>query len=110
MAKGKKLDLFIGTDFGDEWHEVQEHTSTPEQELLKPEEHRLVFKKEKRRGKVVTVVGPFHLEPKEATVILKALKKRLGCGGALKGEWMEFQGDLSVKLRPLLSDRRFCLR
>lgn len=110
MAKGKRIDLDIGAAFDDDWHEVDEVVVTKSKDILTPEEHRLQFRKEKRRGKVVTLVGPFHLEQKEVASILKGLKKRLGCGGTFKDEWMEFQGDLALKLRPLLIDHRFCLR
>ncbi len=111
MAKGKKLDLPIGASFDDEWHQVESPVKKQQKKsILAPKEHRLVFKMEKRRGKSVTLVGPFYLEKSEATVVLKSLKKRLGCGGSLKDEWMEFQGDLRLKLRPLLSDHHFCLK
>ena len=110
MAKGKRLDLPIGASFEDEWHQVEVTVQKQKKSILTPKEHRLVFKIEKRRGKSVTLAGPFHLEKSEATVVLKSLKKRLGCGGTFKDEWMEFQGDLRIKLRPLLSDHHFCLK
>ena len=62
----------------------------------------LLFKKEKRRGKVVTLVGEFQLKKEDANATLKTLKKKLGCGGSFKDGWMEFQGELKDKLRELL--------
>lgn len=109
MGRGTKLDLNIGAAFGDGWQEVEEVSETAKAELLEPSKHRLVFKMEKRRGKPVTLTGPFSLEKKEADAVLKRLKKKLGCGGSFKEGWMEFQGDIAPKLRPLLSDEGFGL-
>ena len=64
-------------------------------------------RKEKRRGKTVTLVGEFQLPKTDATAILKLLKKKLGCGGSFKDGWMEFQGELKDKLKPLLVSEGF---
>ena len=108
MSRGKKLDLFIGADIDDAWAEVQ----TPlkykiSHELQEPAKHFLVFQKEKRRGKTVTLVGEFHLAKDELNAVLKSLKKKLGCGGSVKDNWMEFQGELKDKIRPLLVEKNF---
>ncbi len=71
-------------------------------EIIPKEEHRLVFTYEKRRGKPVTLVGRFYLEDKEKKEVLKLLKKNLACGGAIKDEWIEIQGDFKDKIRNLL--------
>ncbi len=108
MSRGKKLDLYIGADIEDGWAEVQTPRKTVvSDEILEPSKHFLVFKKEKRRGKVVTLVGEFHLPKTDAAAILKTLKKKLGCGGSLKEGWMEFQGELQEKLRELLVEEGF---
>ncbi|MFT7003875.1 MAG: translation initiation factor 1 [Sulfurimonas sp.] len=108
MSRGKKLDIFIGSDIGDSWAEVQTpRKSKVSNEILEPSKHFLVFKKEKRRGKTVTLVGEFQLCKEEATDTLKKLKKKLGCGGAFKDGWMEFQGELKDKLRVLIVDAGF---
>lgn len=107
MSRGKKLDLFIGSDLGTGWAEVREKKTQTSEERLTPEKHQLVFKREKRRGKIVTLVGPFALEKPEAEAILKSVKKRLGSGGSYKAPWMEFQGECSEKLRSLLGDDGF---
>ncbi len=108
MSRGKKLDLFIGADIDDGWAEVQSpRKSKVMGEDLEPSKHQLFFAKEKRRGKVVTLVGEFFM-PKETTdKVLKLLKKKLGCGGAFKDNMMEFQGDLKDKIRPLLVTEGF---
>lgn len=59
MSRGTKLDLFIGAEIENSWNEVVERRSEVAQELKEPSKHFLVFKKEKRRGKVVTLVGEF---------------------------------------------------
>jgi len=108
MSRGKKLDLFIGADISDSWNEVQTtRKSTIQDENKEPSKHQLFFAKEKRRGKVVTLVGEFFMPKDEVTKVLKLLKKKLGCGGAYKDNMMEFQGDLKDKIRPLLVNEGF---
>jgi len=107
MGRGKKLDLFIGGDLGGGWAEVQDAAPETPQEILPPEKHMLVFKREKRRGKVVTLVGPFALEKSGAEALLGGLKKKLGSGGSYKRPWMEFQGECSAQLRALLEAEAF---
>lgn len=67
-------------------------------------EHNLVFTFEKRRGKPVTLVGRFYLSDKEKKDILKLLKKKLACGGSIKDEWLELQGDIKDKVKAILLD------
>jgi len=108
MRRGKKLDLFIGADIDDSWSQVQTpRKSLTIDEIQEPSKHFLHFAKEKRRGKIVTLIGEFFLEAKDANATLKILKKKLGCGGSYKDSYMEFQGDLKEKLRPLLVELNF---
>jgi translation initiation factor 1 len=107
MSRGKKLDLFVGADLGEGWAEVEEAQPETPGEILAPQKHLLVFKREKRRGKTVTLVGPFALEKPDADALLKMLKKKLGSGGSYKAPWMEFQGECSTKLLPLLEAEAF---
>jgi len=108
MSRGKKLDIFIGKDIDEGWAEVQTpRKSTISNEVIDPAKHFLVFKREKRRGKSVTLVGEFYLTKDDATTILKTLKKKLGCGGSYKENWMEFQGEIKEKLRELLVKNGF---
>ena len=106
MSRGKKLDIFIGAEINDSWAEIQTKRKIST-EILEPQKHFLLFKKEKRRGKTVTLVGEFQISKDDATTILKSLKKRLGCGGSYKDGWMEFQGELKVKLKELLLKENF---
>lgn len=108
MSRGKKLDIFIGADIDDSWGVVQtERKSKVSSELLEPSKHFLVFKREKRRGKTVTLVGEFHMPKEDVTATLKTLKKKLGCGGSYKDGWMEFQGEIKDKVRELLIEEGF---
>jgi translation initiation factor 1 len=103
MARGKKLDIFVGAKIDDGWAEIKSSSKKKtSKETFEPQKHFLVFKKEKRRGKIVTLVGEFHTPKDETLKILKNIKKKLGCGGTFKDGWMEFQGELKDKLRPLL--------
>ena len=101
MSRGKKLDLNIGADFGSDWQEVKTATKKIKIEITEPSKHQLYFKKEKRRGKVVTLVGPLHVSKDDAQALLKKLKKKLGTGGSFKEEFMEFQGDIQPRIREL---------
>ncbi len=103
MSRGKKLNIFIGADIDDSWAQVESPRKTKiSNEILEPSKHFLVFKREKRKGKVVTLVGEFQLSKTDAIATLKSLKKKIGCGGSYKENWMEFQGELQDKLRELL--------
>ncbi|PHO09109.1 translation initiation factor SUI1 [Malaciobacter canalis] len=64
--------------------------------------HQLVFTFEKRKGKPVTLVGRFYLIDKDKKEILKLLKKKLACGGSIKEEWIELQGDVKIKVKEIL--------
>ena len=111
MSRGKKLDLNIGAGFAkessgsfeDEWNVVEGKKVLSKKELLVPEKHFLVFKFEKRKGKPVTLIGPFHIKKDEASALLKKIKKSLGSGGSYKEEFMEFQGNCKERLRALFS-------
>ena len=108
MSRGKKLDFFLGANIEDGWAEVQTPSSKKvSTAILEPSKHQLHFKKEKRRGKVVTLVGEFSLSKEDANATLKLLKKKIGCGGSYKNNYMEFQGELKPKLRELLESEGF---
>lgn len=102
MSRGKKLDLFIGAQIDEGWSEVHEKKNSSQHIIKTPQQHELFFSKEKRRGKTVTLVGEFCLAKTDASQLLKKLKKQLGCGGSFKDGFMEFQGELREKIRPLL--------
>lgn len=97
-----KENLFeMGADFGDEWS--SDNKSKPSKkvstETKTPEKHQLHFAKEKRRGKTVTIVKPFYMNKPTLQALLKILKKKLGTGGTVREESLEFQGDIPDTLR-----------
>ncbi|WP_300368687.1 translation initiation factor [Hydrogenimonas sp.] len=102
MAKGVKLDIEFGS-LGEGWE--ADNKAVPAdlpKETLPPEKHRLVFRREKRKGKPVTLVGEFFLDRVDEKSLLKGVRKSLGSGGTFKKGWMELQGDRAEQLRVLL--------
>ena len=71
--------------------------------ILHKNQHQLVFTYEKRKGKPVTLVGRFYIKEEEKKAVLKLLKKKLACGGAIKDEWIELQGDVKDKIKEVLT-------
>lgn len=102
MARGTKLDLNLHENFGNGW-DVEKSVAKTHLKLQPKNDHQLVFKKEKRRGKTVTLVGRFLLLDAEKKEILTKLKKTLSCGGKIDEEWMEFQGEHKEKIIEILS-------
>jgi len=96
----------MGANFEEGWSSDNKNKPSKNKsiEIKTPEKHQLHFAKEKRRGKVVTIVKPFHLEKKELQALLKTLKKKLGTGGTLKEDSLEFQGEIVGILRGYLEE------
>ena len=94
----------MGADFGDDWSSDNKEKSTKKvsTEIKEPNKHQLHFAKEKRRGKVVTIVKPFYLAKSDLQALVKTLKKKLGTGGTVKENSLEFQGDIPELLRKYL--------
>ena len=90
----------MGVDFGDTWHSDNKEKSNPINavQIKEPTQHQLHFAKEKRRGKVVTIVKPFYLSKHDLQALAKTLKKRLGTGGTVRDSSLEFQGDIPKKI------------
>ena len=106
MSRGTKLSFDMGASWGEGWR-MEEEKSEKVLTILDPTAHRLVFQKEKRKGKIVTLVGPFSLSEEDAQTTLSKLKKSLACGGAYKEGWMEFQGEIAPKVRENLEKLGF---
>jgi len=97
-----KKNLFeMGAHFEDGWSSDNKEKPAKKvsDEIKAPEKHQLHLAKEKRRGKVVTIVKPFYLDKITFQALLKTLKKRLGTGGTIKEESLEFQGDIPELVR-----------
>lgn len=94
----------MGAKFEDDWSSDNKDTPLKgiSTERKVPNKHQLHLAKEKRRGKIVTIVKPFYLEKEDLQSLLKSLKKNLGTGGTLKENSLEFQGDIADKVRKLL--------
>ncbi len=56
---------------------------------------RVQKEKKGRGGKTVTCITGFEGDKKATSDLLKKLKKRFGCGGAVKNWVIELQGDLA---------------
>ena len=102
----------MGADFSDEWaSDNREKAKKGDSgEIRLPEKHQLHFAKEKRRGKVVTIVKPFYLTKEELQSLLKLLKKKLGTGGTVKENSLEFQGEIKESLKVQLEQLNFRLK
>ena len=108
-----KKPLFeMGANFDDGWQSDNKSTPsmTQQEEIKIPHTHRLHFAKEKRRGKVVTIVQPFYLGKSELNTLLKTLKKKLGTGGTVKENKLEFQGDIKETLSKALLGLNYGLK
>ncbi|ADG91981.1 translation initiation factor SUI1 [Arcobacter nitrofigilis DSM 7299] len=95
---GAKLD---GDSFDTKKEDKNKKTSN--NKIEPKNSHQLVFTYEKRKGKPVTLVGRFNVSVDEKKEVLKLLKKKLACGGAIKEEWIELQGDVKEKIIEILS-------
>ncbi|WP_346836536.1 stress response translation initiation inhibitor YciH [Microbulbifer sp. SAOS-129_SWC] len=60
-----------------------------------------------RKGKGVTCVRGLPGTDAELKLLLAEMKKRCGCGGALKDGVIEIQGDKRAELKALLEARDF---
>ena len=108
-----KENLFeMGANFSEDWSSDNrdKNVENPTIEIKTPQKHQLYFSKEKRRGKVVTIVQPFYIETNELKALLKTLKKKLGTGGTKKENSLEFQGEVTEKLKVQLLKLDFGLK
>jgi translation initiation factor 1 len=80
----------------------EDKKKTQAQKTIPQKEHQLVFTYEKRNGKPVTLVGRFYCDDNTKKEVLKTLKKKLACGGAISEEWLELQGDVKEKIKTIL--------
>ncbi len=105
-----KKNLFeMGAKFDDNWSSDNKQKASKKNslEIKEPSKHRLYFAKEKRRGKVVTIIKPFFLKDKELKALLKTLKAKLGSGGTIKENSIELQGEIKEKAKSILEKEGF---
>ena len=98
FSMGSKLD---GNSF-DTTKEDKKNSAKSSNEIIPKNQHLLVFTYEKRKGKPVTLVGRFNISEDDKKEVLKLLKKKLACGGAINEEWLELQGDVKEKIKTIL--------
>ena len=78
----------------------------PVPEVLKGPARAVVrYERKGRGGKEATIVEKLALKPAELELWCKELKKALGCGGLVDGDNIVLQGDLRVRLEPILLAR-----
>jgi translation initiation factor 1 len=63
-----------------------------------------------RGGKTVTALEGFGLAPPQLEELARALKKKLGCGGAVEGFVVVLQGDCRDQVEPLLVARGYTVK
>ncbi|MBD3829481.1 MAG: translation initiation factor SUI1 [Arcobacter sp.] len=107
MSLADMLSKGLGSKLeGDKFETQKEDKKNPKKssnEIIPKNQHQLVFTFEKRNGKPVTLVGRFYIEESEKKEVLKLLKKKLACGGAINNEWLEIQGDFKDKIKEILT-------
>ena len=108
MSLADMLSKGLGSKLEGNNHDtVKEDKKNPKKssnELKPKNQHQLVFSLEKRNGKPVTIIGKFQIEDEKIKDILRLLKTKLACGGSIKDEYIEIQGDLKDKVRVILVD------
>lgn len=105
MNLAERLALSMNSNLnGDEFDTKKEDKKkkTATNKIVPKNQHQLVFTYEKRKGKPVTLVGRFYINIEDKKELLKLLKKKLSCGGTIKDEWIELQGDLKAKIKEIL--------
>ena len=107
MGLADKLAFGLGAKLeGNSFDTTKEDKKNPKKsstEIIPKNQHQLVFTYEKRNGKPVTNVGRFNISLDEKKEVLKLLKKKLACGGAINNEWLEIQGDFKDKIKEILT-------
>jgi translation initiation factor 1 len=69
-----------------------------------PKQPKLPIKivKEKRGSSLVTLIHHLPFPPEELKNLCSDLKKQLGCGGSVKGDHIELQGDKTEGVKDCL--------
>lgn len=71
------------------------------EEIAKSEQHIKVSSEKRRYGKTITLVTGFS-KNLDIKGIAKTLKEKLACGGTVKGDVIELQGDHKKQVKPIL--------
>ncbi|MBS3072698.1 stress response translation initiation inhibitor YciH [Candidatus Pacearchaeota archaeon] len=76
------------------------------EDLSRGEQRVQVTTAKKKFGKIVTIVSGFD-KGTDLKKIAKELKEELGCGGTVKNDAIELQGDHRRKIKPILEKLGF---
>ena len=71
---------------------------------------RLRLERSGRRGKAVTTIHGLSLDTAGLKDLAGALKRRCGCGGAVKGGVIEIQGDQRDIVKTALEERGYTVK
>ena len=108
-----KKNLFeMGAKFEDGWSSDNRQKSKKQTntETKAPNKHSLTIAKEKRRGKIVIIIKEFFISKSELKSLLTDIKKHLGCGGTIKNNSIELQGNLSKEAKDYLIQKNFTFK
>lgn len=97
----------MGADFGSGWESDNRTKVTQQEKILSADAHELVVKKEKRKGKTVTVIGEFFIAAEMKKKLAGEVKKKLSTGGSVSGANLELQGDVAEAARDLLEAKGY---
>ncbi len=106
MAKSKR-NLVYSTD-NDEMERIRQQARAAQRPVpvksLPPSEQKVYLHRSTkgRGGKVVTLVKGLVLSEKDLKALSKTLKKKCGCGGAVKDGIVELQGDVREQAAAIL--------
>ena len=92
----------MGADLGSGWESDNKTKVIKQEKILAADAHELVLKKEKRKGKTVTIIGEFFIAAEMKKKLAGDVKKKLSTGGSLNGSNLELQGDVGEAARLLL--------
>lgn len=79
---------------GGEWISEEKQKPKPPSKIIK----------QKRGNSVVTLLLNLPLSPEKLKDLCSSLKRQLGCGGAVKGDQIELQGEKIEPVKKLLKD------
>ena len=92
----------MGANLGSGWESDNKTKVIRQEKILMAEAHELVIKKEKRKGKTVTVIGEFFIAGDMKKKLAGDVKKKLSTGGSMSDSFLELQGDVADAARELL--------
>lgn len=103
----KNQPFTMGADFGSGWESDNRTKVTKQAKILAADSHELLIKKEKRKGKTVTVIGEFFIADEMKKKLAGEMKKKLSTGGSMRDSHLELQGDVADAARDLLEARGY---